>query len=156
MAVRSSSPLLTLPSILIPPFCIAAAAQGLNEPQTREAGPAAASASTPFHQLCHASTSYLALIWAAIRRKYQTTLHGQLSFVGMVQLIALCSIVQGIRLWRKRSLNHTEESRLRKSGYTGRKAVDSTKAQISGGSSRQGGFRWRMYGDRKILMQGLF
>ena len=156
--MRSSSPLLTLPSILIHLSLIVAAAQALNEPQTRDAGPAVAAAPTLFQQLCHASTSYLALIGAVIRRKYQTTLHGQLSFVDMVQLIALCSIAQGIRLWRKRSLKHTEQSRLREAGYTGRKAVDSTKAssQIPSGSSRSGGFRWRMHGDREILMQGLF
>ena len=147
MAVRPSSPLLTFPYLLISLSLIVAAAQALNEPSPRDAVPTSASAPAPLRQLSHASTSYLALTWALIRRKYQTALHGQLGFVDMVQLIALCSIFQGIRLWRKRSFTQAEPPGMSKADHPGRKAGGSTKAssQIIIETSRQGGSRWRMH-----------
>ena len=143
MAVRPLFPLLTFPSVLISLSLIVAAAQALNEPQPRDVEAASKSPPGPFQQLCHASTSFLALAWAVIRRKYQRTLHGQLDFVDMVQLIALCSIVQGVRLWRKRSITQKEPPGISEASHPGRKAGGSTKplSQISVRSSRQGEFR---------------
>lgn len=147
MAVRSSFPLLILPNLLLSLSLIVAPAQALSQPAPWDAVPASASAPAPLWQLCHAPTSYLAPTWAVIRRKYQTALQGQLSFVDMVQLVALCSIVQGIRLWRKRSFTHKEPPGMSRADPLGRKAGGSTKAssQIVVGSSRQGGSRWRMH-----------
>ena len=147
MGRRASFPLLTFLNVLklfISLSLIVAAAQALNQPPPRDTPPTSASAPAPFQQLCYASTSYLALPWAVIRRKYQTTLHGQLGFVDMVQFIALCSIVQGIRLWRKRSLTQKEPPS--ETGQPGHKAGGSTNASslIATGSSSQGGFRRRM------------
>lgn len=145
--MRSSLPLLTLPNVLLSLSLIVASAQALSEPSSRDAVPASASAPAPLWQLCHAPASYLAPAWAVIRRKYQTALQGQLSFVDMVQLVALCSIVQGIRLWRKRSFTQEEPPGMSRIDPLGRKAGGSTKAssQIVVGTSRQGGFRWRMH-----------
>lgn len=147
MAVRHSFPLLTFHNLLISLSLIVAAAQTLNEPPPRDAVPASASAPGPFQQLCHAPTSYLALTWELIRRKYRTALHPQLGFVDMVHLIAVCSIIQGIRLWRKRSLAQKEPPGISEAGNAGRKVGGSTRgsSQIDTGSSRQGGFRWRMH-----------
>ena len=105
---------------------------------------ASASAPAPFQQLCHVLTSYLALAWAVIRRKYQKILHGQLGFVDMVQLIALCSFVQGIRLWRNTSSTKKEQCSIKDAT---RKAGGSMKlsSQISVGSSKQSESRWRMH-----------
>ena len=143
MAVRPSFPLLTFPNVLISLSLIVAAAQALNQPLPREAAPASAPAPAPFQQLCHASTSYLAITWAVIRRKYQTLLHAQLGFVDMVQLIALCSILQGIRLWRKRSLTQKESTEVNEACQPGCMAGGSTSASspIATGSSKQGGSR---------------
>lgn len=141
MAIRPVFHVLTFPSDLLSlSLVIVAAAEALNESPPRGFVPASASAAAPFQKLCHVSTSYLALIWAVIRRKYQRTVHGQLGFVDMVQLIALCSIVQGIRLWRKRSLTKNETPGVSDAGHAERKAGGSTKAssQISVGSSKLG------------------
>ncbi len=146
MAVRPCFPLMTFPSVLNSLSLIVAAAQALNQPFPRDAGPASPSAPLPFQQLCHASTSYLALIGAVIRRKYQRALQGQLDFVDMVQLITFCSIVHGIRLWRKRSLTQKEPPGTKEAGNAGLKVGGSTEelSQITIRNSRQGVFRWRM------------
>lgn len=155
MAVRSSFPLLTLPNLLLPLSLIVATAQALNQPSPRDAVPASAPTPAPLWQLCHAPTSYLAPTWAVIRRKYQTALQGQLSFVDMVQLVALCGIVQGIRLWRKRSFTQKEPPGMSKADPLGRKAGGNTKAssQILVGTSRQGWFRCACTSNGEILMQ---
>ena len=149
--MRPSFPVLTFPSVLVPLSLIVAAAQASNEPPPRDFIPASASAPAPFQQLCHVSTSCLALTGAVIRRKYQRTLHGQLGFVDMVQLFALCSIVQGIRLWRKRSLIPKEHPGTSDAGHAERNAGGSTKAswRISVGSSKLGQFRRRMHWQSK-------
>ena len=150
MAIRSHFHVLTFPndllSLLVSPV-IVAAAEALDEPPPRHLVPASPSAAAPFQKLCHVATSYLALIWAVLRRKYQRTVYGQLGFVDMVQLITLCSIVHGIRLWRKRSLSQKETPGVSDAGNAERKAAGSTKAssQISVGSSKLGESRWRMH-----------
>ena len=145
--MRSSFPLLTFLNLLLSLSLIVATAQALSEPLPRDAAPASASAPAPLWQLCHAPTSYLAPTWAVIQRKYQTALHGRLSFVDMVQLVALCSIVQGLRLWRKRSFTQKEPPGMSKADPLGRKAGGSTKAssQIVVATSRRGGSRWRLH-----------
>ena len=147
MPVRpSSSPLLTFPTLLISLSWIVPAAQVSNQPSLRDAAPASPSAPAPFRRLCHASTSYLTPVWALIRRKVQRTLHAQLDFVDMVQLIALCSIVQAIRLWRKKSHSREESPETSEASHTVRNAADGSKtsSQISWGRLRQGRCRWRM------------
>lgn len=139
--MRPFFPVLIFPSVLVSlSLMIVAAAQALNVSPPRHTGPAFASAPAPFQQLWHVSTSYLALARAVIRRKYQRTLHAQLDFVDMVQLIALCSIVQGIRLWRKRSLTQQALPGTGDADHAEHKAGGSTKAssQASVGSSRLG------------------
>ena len=140
MTVRPSFPLLTFPNLLISLSLIVAAAQALNQPPPRDVAPLSHSASAPFQHFCHASTSYLALTWAVIRRKYQSILRGQLDFVDMVQFLALCSILQGIRSWRKRSLKQKAPPGPGEAGQPGCKAACNTKAPspIATGSSRQG------------------
>lgn len=119
---------------------IVAAAEASNEPPPQHPVrvQASASAPAPFQQLCHVLTSYLALAWAVIRRKYQQLLHGQLGFVDMVQLVALCSFVQGIRLWRNTSSTRKGQSSIKDAGHDERKAGGSMKpsSQISVGSSK--------------------
>lgn len=129
MTMRPFLPLLTFSSVLLSlSLMIVAAADALNESPPRHSGSASASVPAPSQQLCHVSTSYLALAWAVIRQKYQRTLHGQLGFVDMVQLIALCSILQGLRLWRKRSLTQKEQPGISDAGHAERMAGGSTKA----------------------------
>ena len=145
-------PVLTFPSVLLSlSWMIVAAAQALNEASPRLPGPASVSAPASLQQPRHASTSYLALAWAGIRQKYQRTLQGRLGVVDMVQLIALCSIVQGIRLWRKRSLTQKEQPEISDAGHAERKAGGSTKASswMSAGSTKLGQFRWRMHGQSR-------
>ena len=128
---------------------IVAAAEALNEPPPQHPVrvQASASARAPFHQFCHVLTSYLALVWAVIRRKYQKILHGQLGLVDMVQLIALCSFVQGIRLWRNTSSTRKEQGSIKDAGHDERKAGGSMKpsSQVSVGSSKPSESRWRMH-----------
>ena len=141
MTVRPLFPLLTFPNLLISLSLIVAAAQALNQPPPRDVAPLSGPTSAPFQHFCHASTSYLALTWAVIRRKYQKILHGQLDFVDMVQFFALCSILQGIRSWRKRSLKQKGRPGPSEEGEPGGRAGGSTNAPspIATGSSRQGG-----------------
>ena len=123
---------------------IVVAAEALNEPPSQHPVRVQASASAPapapapFQQLCHVLTSYLALAWAVIRRKYQKILHGQLGFVDMVQLIALCSFVQGIRLWRNTSSTRREQGSIKDASHDERKAGGSMKPspRIFVGSSK--------------------
>ena len=129
---------------------IVAAAEASNEPPpqhpVRVQASASAPAPAPFQQLGHVLTSYLALAWAVIRRKYQKILHGQLGFVDMVQLIALCSFVQGIRLWRNTSSTRKEQGSIKDASHDERKAGGSMKlsSRISVGSSKPSESRWRM------------
>ena len=133
---------------------IVAAAEASNEPPrqhpVRVQASASAPAPAPFQQLCHVLTSYLALAWAVIRRKYQQILHGQLGFVDMVQLIALCSFVQGIRLWRNTSSTRKEQGSIKDASHDERKAGGNMKpsSQISVGSSKLSESRWRMHWQR--------
>lgn len=148
MALRPFLPILTLPSVLLSlSFMIVPAAQALNEASSRHPAPASASVPTPVQQRGHGLTSYFALAWAVIRQKYQRTIQGQLSFGDMVQLVAFCSIVQAIRLWRKRSLTQNERPGISDAGHAERKAGGTTKAssRISVGSTKLREFRWRMH-----------
>ena len=139
--MRSSFPLLTFPILLISLSLIVAAAQALNQPPPRDVAPLSGSASAPFQHFCHASTSYLALPCAVIRRKYQAILRGQLDFVDMVHFFALCSILQGIRSWRNRSLKQQGRPGPSEADQPGPRTGGSTNAPspIATGSSRQGG-----------------
>ena len=135
---------------------IVAAAEASNEPPSQHPVRVQASVSAhapapaPFQQLCHVLTSYLALAWAVIRRKYQKILHGQLGLVDMVQLIALCSFVQGIRLWRNMSSTRKEQGSMKDASHDERKAGGSMKpsSRISVGSSKPSESRWRMHWQR--------
>lgn len=42
------------------------------------------------------------------RRKYGSAVQGQLSLSDMVQLVAFCGFIQGIRVWRRRSASQEE------------------------------------------------
>ena len=141
--MRPSFPLLTLPTLLISLSLIVAAAQALNQLPPRDLAPLSGSAPAPFQHFCHALTSYLALSWAVIRRKYQKILRGQLDFVDMVQLFALCSILQGIRSWRKCYLKQKGKPGPSEAGQPGRRAGGNINASSPNdmGSSRQGGSR---------------
>lgn len=141
MAMRPFPPIPTYSSVLVSLslMIVAAAAEALKEPPPRYPGPASASAPASSQQLCHVSHSYLALACAVIRRKYKRTVHGQLGLVDMVQLIAICSIIQGIRLWRKRSLTQKDRRGTSDAGHAKRKA----SSRISIRSSKLGKFRWR-------------
>ena len=141
MAVRPSVHLLPLPNVLIYLSFIVAAARALDNPLPRGLGSASAPAPALFQPLHHGFISYFALIRAVVRRKYERTLHGQLDFVDMVQLIALCSIIQGIRLWHKRSFTQKQLPGTIEAGHNGQKA----SSQISVRSSGRGGFGWRMH-----------
>ena len=147
--MRSSCSLLALLTVLIAPTTLVLpAAQALDEPHPRDPPPAPAHAPAPFQLLCHASASLIALVGAVIRRKYYRTLHGQLDFVDMVQVIALCSIIHGIRRWRKRSLTQKGTSGTHDTSHIGHRAASSSRkalSQVSIESTRRGGSRWRMY-----------
>ena len=155
MTVRPSFPLLTFPNLLISLSLIIVAAQALNQPPPRDVLPFSRSASEPFQHFGHASTSYLVLTWAVIRRKYQKILRGQVDWVDMVQFFAVCSILQGIRSWRKRSLKQKKPPGPSEAGQSGCRAGGNTNAPspIATGSSRQGGFDNACNGYRQVLMQ---
>lgn len=141
--------LLTIPSTLLSlSLMIVADAEAFNEPLPPHSAPAPASAPAPFQWLCHASTPNLALAGAVIRRKYQRVLHGELGFVEMVQLLALCSIIQGIRFWRKRSSGEKGQPGINDAGHPKCRADGSTKPaspRTTLGTSKLGELRWRMH-----------
>ena len=135
-------PVPTVPSVLVSlSLMIVAAAQALNAPPPRQSGPASASSPASWQQLGHVWNSYPALAWAVIRRKFQRILRGQLGLVDMVQLIALCSIIQAITLWRKRCLIRKEELEISDAGQEHRVAAGiRPSSQLSARRSKLGTF----------------
>ena len=84
------------------------------EATSNDVGPAAGSIKLPSLQaLQHAFTYLLDLPWALTRRKYQRIIQGQLSLVDLLQLMATCSIIQGIRIWGRRSAAQKAQSETR-------------------------------------------
>lgn len=55
-----------------------------------------------YHCLCS--------FWTLISRRYERASRGQLGLSDMVQLIALCSIIQGLRVWRRRPASQEEDT----------------------------------------------
>ena len=53
---------------------------------------------------------------ALIRQRYLRIIHGQLGYVDMVLLIAACGIIQGLRIWRGRSVTQRNEGEIRDVG----------------------------------------
>ena len=81
------------------------------------AGLAASSVRAPALQdLQHVFHSAVGFITALIRQRYLRVIHGQLGYVDMVLLIAACSIIQGLRLWRGRSVTQRNEGEIRDVG----------------------------------------
>ena len=140
MAISSFHLLIFLSALASLSLIVDAAEEVSQGPPLRDLGPASASARAPFQHLYHVATSYLALVVAGIRDKYQRTLHAQLGFMDMVQLVALCSIVQAIRLWCKRSRTQKDSPATGHAGPAERRAGGSTKASSrdSFGSSKRG------------------
>ena len=56
-------------------------------------------------------------LWDLVGSRYERARHGQLGWSDMVQLLALCSLIQGIRVWRKSAGKKGEnEDLIRKRG----------------------------------------
>ena len=66
--------------------------------------------------LQHVFHSAAGKLIALIRQRYLRIIHGQLGFVDMVVLIAACGIIQGLRLWRGRSVTQRNEGEIRDVG----------------------------------------
>lgn len=97
-----------------------------------------ASTSVPvsaLQDLRHALYSALLSSGALIRQRYQRIIQGQLNHLDMVQLLAACSIIHGIRLWRRRT--QREESEIREAGPADHKA---TRERDLGAGSQSGKF----------------
>ena len=97
-----------------------------------------ASTSVPvsaLQDLRHALYSALLSSGALIRQRYQRIIQGQLNHLDMVQLLAACSIIHGIRLWRRRS--QREESEIREAGPADHKT---TRERDLGAGSQSGKF----------------
>ncbi len=78
---------------------------------------AASSVRVPALQdLQHVFHSAVGIIIALIRQWYLRIIYGQLGYVDMVLLIAACSIIQGLRLWRGRSVTQRNEGEIRDVG----------------------------------------
>lgn len=90
--------------------------------------------STPFPALLqhirHVSSSFLSLIGALIRQRYQRFTSGRLELEDMVQLIGLCSVVVLVRLWRRRSITSEGQSETSDAGQIGEKAAKSKKVTL--------------------------
>lgn len=54
--------------------------------------------------------SGIRLFWSLICGKFERAIHGQLGLSDMVQLFALCSVIQSIRVWRGRCGQQREDS----------------------------------------------
>ena len=85
--------------------------------------------------LRHALYSALLSSGALIRQRYQRIIQGQVNHLDMVQLLAACSIIHGIRLWRRRS--QREESEIRDAGPADHKT---TREWDLGAGSQSGKF----------------
>jgi len=65
-----------------------------------------------------------------VRQEYGRAIQGQLGLSDMVQLVAFCGFIQGIRIWRRRSASQTEE--IGDAGRCERRAASSTKRSSTG------------------------
>lgn len=90
----------------------------------------------------NAVRSGLSFCLGLVRRKYGSVRQGQLGLSDMVQLVAFCGFIQGIRLWRRRSA--LQEEGMGDAGYSERKDSSPTK----------GRFFWSSTGSPKLGMLG--
>ena len=66
--------------------------------------------------LQHVFHSAVRIITALIRQRFLRIIHGQLGYVDMVLLVSACSIIQGLRLWRGRSVTQRNGGEIRDVG----------------------------------------
>lgn len=87
------------------------------------------------HHACHlaATTS-----GAVIRQRYESVVHGHLTWWDMVPLMALCGIIQGARIWRRRSGTHGEKTKIRDAGSSDHRAISNIRVAGSSPSSMAG------------------
>lgn len=92
-------------------------AEALQEITSINAVLAAPSVGVPALQdLQHVLHSAPGNLTALIRQRYLRIIHGQLGYVDMVLLITACGILQGLRLWRGRSVTQRNEGEIRDVG----------------------------------------
>jgi len=121
-------------------FNIVVTAAALTEATTNDAPPAASkSIQFPtYEHLRHACHSAAAFSRAVIRQRHERVVHGRLTRWDMVQLMALCSIIQGTRLWRRRSGAQAEKEKIRDAGSAGHKTPSSDRGSGLSASSLSG------------------
>jgi hypothetical protein len=119
---------------------IVVTAAALTEVTSNDALPAASKSVQllTYEHLCHACHSAAAFSRAIIRERYERVIHGRLTWSDMVQLMALCSIIQGTRIWRRRSGTQAEKSEIRDAGCTSHKTASSDRGSASSTSSTSG------------------
>lgn len=88
----------------------------------------------------NAVRSGLSFCLGLIRRKYGSAIQGQLGLSDMVQLVAFCGFIQGIRVWRRRSAS--QEEGMGDAGYS--------EPKDSSGTRR--GYSWSSTGCPKLGM----
>ena len=80
--------------------------------------------SVSVERVLNAVNSAAALASVFIRQEYERVIHGGWNIWDMVHLMAFCTIVQGVRLWRRRSGAQTEKSKIRDAGSTDHGAAE--------------------------------
>ena len=133
LIMPSHSPLYALLALIV---VTAAALRGV---ASTNVTPASASVQVPALQdLRHAFYSALVFSGTLIRQRYQRIIQGQPNLLDMVQLLAACGIIQGIRIWKRRSAVQHQESKIRDAGSTDYRATASTRGWGLGASSTSG------------------
>ena len=114
-------------------------AEVLNGTTSNKAVPA-----TAFVQVCglqdlyHVFCSTLGITKALISQIYDWIIHRQPSLLAMVQLMAACSMIQGLRSWRRRSNTQQDDSLTRRMKSLDHKATESHTLFNFGATSPSG------------------
>ncbi len=99
-AAHTMPPSSSLNALLAPLILTAGKIGALTGETSIPAAPTSPSLRAYFQYVQDTAHTALRLLWDLIRAKYERALHGQLRVSDMVQLLAFCSLIQGLRVWR--------------------------------------------------------
>lgn len=91
-----------------------------------------------YGHLRHACHSTAVFSSAVMRQKYESVVQGRLTWWDMVQFMALCTVIQGARIWRRRSDTQAEKTEIRDAGSLGYKTASSDRDLGSSASFASG------------------
>ena len=87
------------------------------------------SSSESLRHACHSGVVFLRAI---IYQRYERLKQGKANIWDLVQLMAVCSIVQGARLWKRRSAAQNEKGVIRDARSVAPRTASSDRASLSG------------------------